>query len=146
MPVIHFTPADALQTKVVEPKIYTCEITKFEGPKKSSSGKSYHYFVDIAIVEDGPYKGKTRTIVFNSETSSPSLLGEMQFYPNSYMLELDAAIQGKDVEAVDQDLDTDNLLHAPFDAGWGTATVEGRLINVINSFHHAGYGMSIPTL
>ena len=144
MPIIHFTPADALQTKVVQPAIYKCEVSDFQGPKKSSSGKSLHYFADIMIT-DGEWKGKTRTIVFNTETSSPSLLGEMQFYPVSYLLQLQAAVEGKDdVDAIEQDLDTDSLLHSPFDCAWGTATVEGRLINVINSFHPAGYGESVP--
>lgn len=143
MPVIHFTPADALQTKVVEANIYPSEVSSIDGPKKSGSGKSNNYFVDISITE-GPYKGKTRTIVFNTETKSPSLLGEAQFYPDCYFLELDAAINGTKVEAIDKDLDTDTLLHKPLDVAWGVATVEGRLINIIVSFHPKGYGAAAP--
>lgn len=144
MAIIHFTAGDALQTKVIEPKIYGCEVSSFDGPKKSSSGKSVNYFVDIEVTDEGPYKGKARTIVFNSGVNSPSLLGEMQMYPVSYLLQLQAAIEGKDdVDAVSQDMDTDQLLHAPFDCAWGTAIVEGRLINVINSFHPAGCGKTV---
>jgi hypothetical protein len=143
MAIINFTAADALQTKVVEAGIYPSMISKLEGPTKSSSGKSYNYFVDI-MISSGPYKGKTHTVVFNSESNSPSLLGEMQFYPTAYFLQVEAAILGKDVVPEDHKLDTDNLLDKPFDASWGVATVEGHLINIINGFHPAGYGAGAP--
>jgi hypothetical protein len=144
MPVLHFTPADALQTKVIPAGTYPCEITRIEGPKKSSSGKSYSYYVDIAVTT-GAYQGKTRTIVLNSESNSPSLLGDMQFYPQAYFLIIAAAIEGENnVQAIDTDLDTDDLVHAALDCTWGTATVEGRLINVIVDFHPSGYGASAP--
>lgn len=143
MAVIHFTPADALQTKVVEAAIYPSEISEIDGPKKSASGKSNNYFVDVRITE-GPYKGKTRTIVMNSEMNSPALLGEMQFYPIPYFLEINAAIKNISVTPEDFDLDTDTLKLQPFDASWGVATVEGRLVNIINGFHPAGYGKSAP--
>lgn len=143
MAVIHFVPADALQTKVVEAAIYPCEVSKIEGPTKSTSGKSTSFFVDITIV-DGPYAGKTRTIVFNTGTKSPSLLGEQQYYPQSYLLQLDAAIKNIEVVPRDYALDTDELLNQPFDAAWGIATVEGHMINIIVSFHPSGYGASAP--
>jgi hypothetical protein len=143
MPIIHFTAADALQTKVIDAGIYASEVSKIEGPKKSASGKSFSYFFDISVV-DGLYKGKTRTIVFNTESNSPSLLGEMQFYPVSHLLQLDSAITGREVTPENYELDTESLLHAQFDAKWDVATNEGHLFNVINSFHPKGYGADAP--
>ena len=143
MAVINFTAADALQTVVVEVGVYPSQIVKIEGPKASSSGKSVNYFVDVAIT-DGKYKGKERTIVFNSESNNASLLGEMQFYPQAYFLQVDAAINNKKVEAKDYPLDTDTLVNAPFEAKWGVATVDGRLINTIDAFYPVGYSASAP--
>lgn len=143
MAVIHFTPAEALQTTVVPANIYTSEIVSITGPAKSSSGKSTNYFVDIQIVE-GQYKGKARTVIFNSESNNAAMLGDMQFYPQAYFLMVDAAINGREIKAEDYALDLDTLLHKPFDASWGVATVDGHITNVVNSFHPKGYGATAP--
>ena len=144
MAVIQFSAADAMATRTIPAGVYPSEVSSIEGPKKSSSQKSLNIFMDIQIM-DGPYKGKTRTIVFNSEMSSPSLLGEMQMFPNSYMLLLLAAVEGKsDIEVKDVALDTHTLLHKPFDASWGNNTVDGRLINTVDAFHPAGYSKEKP--
>ena len=144
MAVIQFTAADALQTTTVTPGIYPSEISKIEGPKASKSGKSNHYFVDIRIT-DGQYKGKEITVSFNTETNSPSLLGDMKFFPVSYLLQVDAAINGKAVEAKDYQMDTDTLVNQPFDTQWSVATVEGRLVNDVVAFFKAGYGATAPS-
>lgn len=138
MAVIHFTPADALQTTVVEANVYPSEITRIEGPTKSSSGKSVNYTVDVQITE-GKYKGKKRTIMFNSESNNISMLGDMQFFPQSYFLIVDAAINGREVVAEEYALDLDNLQHKAFDAAWNIATVDGHMVNTITSFHPKGY-------
>ena len=143
MAVIHFTSADALQTTVVPANIYTSEITSITGPTKSSSGKSTNYFVDVQIIE-GSYKGKLRTIIFNSESNNVAMLGDMQFFPQAYFLTVDSAINHREVKAEDYALDLDNLLHKPFDASWGVATVDGHITNVISSFHPKGYGATAP--
>lgn len=143
MAVIHFTAADALQTTVVAANIYPTQISKIDGPKKSTSGKSVNYLVDFEIIE-GPYKGKTRTVMFNSENNNISMLGDMQFFPTAYFLNLDSAITGREVKPEEYQLDTDELLHKPFDAAWGVQTVDGHLVNVVNSFHPRGYGSSAP--
>ena len=143
MAVIHFTPADALQTKIVPGGIYPSQITKLVGPNKSTSGKSVNYVVDIEIT-DGEFKGKTRTIMFNSEMNNISMMGDMQLFPQSYLLQIDSVISGRTVEAVDYSLDTDNLIHKPFDADWQTATVDGHLVNTIVNFYPKGYSKSGP--
>ena len=144
MPIVKLTAADAMQTKTAPSAIYRCEVSKIEGPKKSSSGKSFTYFLDVSIT-DGEYTNKTRTLCFNTETKSASLLGDQQFFPVAYFHLLNAAIEGKmEPDEVDLELDTDNLLHAPFDAQWNVQTVDGRLVNTIDAFYPAGYGQSAP--
>ena len=141
MAVIHFTDADKMQTTIIEAGIYPSMVTKLEGPTKSGSGKSNNYFCDIMIT-DGKYKGKTRTIVFNTESNNPSLLGTMQFFPVSHMLLLWAAINNTKPESVD--VDTDELMQKPFDAAWAVATVDGSLLNTITAFYPKGYGAQAP--
>ena len=143
MSIINFTPADALQTLMVEPGIYTCEIVEIDGPKPSASKKSIHYFVTFRITE-GKYKGKEKTVAFNTETLSTSVLGSMQFTPHSSLLLIDAAINNKKVEAIDYALDTDDLMEKPLDVQWGVVTVEGILINTLINFYTAGYGATAP--
>ena len=142
MAIITFTDADAMQTTVVEPGIYPSQVTKIEGPKASKSGKSNHYFVDIQI-SDGKFKGKEVTVSFNTETNSPSILGDMKFFPVSYLLQLDIAINVG--ERKGRQLDTENLLFKSFDSQWTVQTVEGRLVNDIVAFHPAGYGATAPS-
>lgn len=140
MAVIKFTKSDLMQLKTVEPGFYTSEVTKIEGPTKSGSGKSINYFFDVAITE-GDFKGKTKTITFSTGVNNQTMLGEMQFFPTSHLTLLDAAISnnGK-LKADGYDLDLEQLLHKPFDAKWSVNTVEGRLVNLIDSFHPKGYG------
>lgn len=141
MAVIRFTEADKLATKTIAAGLYPSEVSLIDGPKKSSSAKSVNYFIDISVTE-GPFKGKTRTIVFNTETNSPSLLGDMQFFPVAYMMLLAGAALGREIGA--EAIDTDTILHKPFEAAWGTTTVEGRLINIILDFHPVGYSKEAP--
>lgn len=143
MPVIQFGPKDYLQTKVVEAKTYPCEITKVEGPKASSSGKSVSYYVDFMICDGGPYSGKTRTVAFNSGVNSP-MLGDMVMYPMAELLTVAKAAGLDDGQPKQINFDTDTLLHAKLDVAWATATEEGRLINTITGFFPAGYAASVP--
>jgi hypothetical protein len=143
MSIIHFTPADALQTTVVEAGVYPSEISKIEGPKASSSGKSTNYFVDVRITE-GRYKGKEATIAFSSGSNGASLLGTMQWFPTSGLLLVDAAINNKKVEPVDYNLDTDVLLSKPLETQWTVQTVEGILVNAVVAFFPTGYSNDKP--
>jgi len=143
MAVIRFTPADALQTTVVENGVYPSIVSKIEGPKASTSGKSNNYWLDIQIT-DGKYKGKEKTVCFNTEMRSASLMGDMPIFPDSQFLVLDSAISGRVIEAVDYQIDTDTLVNKPFDCQWTVETVEGRLVNNIVNFFKAGYGSTVP--
>ena len=143
MAIINFTPADAMQTIVVETDYYPTQIIKLEGPTKSSSGKSFNYFADFAIT-DGKYKGKERTIIFNTESNEPFNPGGMQMLPQSYLLQIDAAINNKKIEAVNFALELDTLVMKPFDAQWVATISEGNAVNQIVSFHPTGYAATAP--
>lgn len=143
MAVIQFGESEYLQTTIVENGVYPTEISNIEGPKGSKSGKSVNYYVEFTI-KDGKYKGKTHTIVFNSEVNGISLLGEQQFYPVSYFLVLFKVTGLDDGKPKQTALDTDDLLHTEMDTTWAVQTVDGHLINVINEFHPMGYGAQAP--
>lgn len=144
MPVIRFVAADALQTTTVENGIYPSQIVKIEGPKASGSGKSNSIYVDIQITE-GKYKGKVKTVAFNDGIKDMFAPGSMQMEPQSKLLLVDSAISGRKVEAVDYQLDTDNLMNKPFDSQWVVATEEGQLHNHVTNFFPAGYGARQPS-
>jgi hypothetical protein len=143
MPIIKFSAADALQTTIVPANIYPSEISNITGPTRSSSGKSNNFFVDV-MINDGKYKGKTRTIAFSSGSNAVTMLGDMQFFPTQHFLMLDSAITGREIVPEEYMLDTDKLLHKPFEVSWGVTSVDGHLVNTINSFHPKGYGQEAP--
>lgn len=143
MAIIRFTAADAMQTTVIPAGIYPSVITKIEGPKASSSGKSNSFFVDIQITE-GPYKSKTRSVAFNTGTSSSSMLGDMQFVPYTTFLQVKAAITKSKIEVVDQELDTDTLIGQPMDVQWGNVTDNGVIMNNIINYYPSGYAAQAP--
>ncbi len=138
MAILNFTAGDALQTIMVEAGTYLSRISKIDGPKISKSGKSNNFTVTVQITQDGKYKGKEKDLMFNSEMTNPSLLGDMKFFPTSAFLEIDAAINRKKVEAADKNIDTDTLVDKPLAVIWGVATVEGKLVNDILGFLPAG--------
>lgn len=144
MPVLSFTPADALSTVVVENGTYTATIVKIEGPKASQSGKSNNMFFTFQIVQEGKYKGKELDIIINSEMDSASVLGSACFFPQAVILQIDAAIKNKKVEIANTSIDTDDLMDKPLDIVVAVSTVEGKLINVVNNFLPAGSGLQQP--
>lgn len=138
MAIINFNEGDALQTVTVENGTYLCRFTKIEGPKASSSGKSNSFYATIQIIQDGKYKGKEKEVVFNTGTRSPSLLGDLKYFPHTALLEVNAAVQNKKVEVANINVDTDSLLDKPLAVVWAVTTVEGKLVNEIISFLPAG--------
>jgi hypothetical protein len=145
MPIISFTAGDALQTTTVDAGIYPMEISEIDGPKASKSGNSVNFFVTMRIA-DGKYAGKEFTICFCSGVSQASVLGGMQFVPQSTFLQIEAAIQNRKVEPVARpDFDTDSLLHQPFDGQIAVSTEDGKLINTITGYLPAGSGKSAPS-
>lgn len=144
MAILSFTAADALQTVTVEAGTYLCRISKIEGPKASSSGKSNSFYATVQIIQDGKYKNKEAEVVFNTGTKSPSLLGDRKYFPAASLLEVDAAINKGKVEVADKQLDTDSLVDKPLATIWGVSTVEGKLVNEILGFLPAGAEKDTP--
>ena len=144
MAVIRFTDADKLAGKTMEKGGYPLIISEIEGPKASASQKSVSYFVTFRVAA-GKFMGKELKTAFNSETRDRSVLGTMQWFPTRDFMLIAAAQQGKTLDEVDMELDTDALLNKPFDSIVDVATADGNLINVILSFLPAGKGTgSVP--
>lgn len=139
MAVIRFTDADKLASVLVPTEWYKTEITEIDGPKKSSSEKSFNFFTKIQIIE-GPYTGKELTIVFNTGTKSPSVLGTAQFMPHSYFIPVAAAILNVSREQVPQELDLETIVRKPFDCKIEKGIHEGVPMNTILTFLPAGMG------
>ncbi len=145
MAVLSFTAGDALLTLTVEAGIYLADFAKIEGPKPSTSGKSVSYVGTLRILSSGKFKGKEIDVMFNTGTKSASLLGTMNFFPAASFIEIDAAISNKKVDAVDMNIDTDNLVGKPFAVSIGVTTVEGKLTNTVNGFLPAGAEKNGPS-
>jgi hypothetical protein len=141
MPIINFTAADKLASTVIESNWYTAEITNIDGPKPSTSGKSVHFYTDFTLV-DGPFATKKLLIVFNTETSSPSVLGSRQYWPHKGMIDAYAAAYAIPVAQVPDALDTDQLLHKPLDIRVDKTIVDGIPMNIIVGFLPAGKGQA----
>lgn len=134
MPVIKFTQADKLKSALLPDGWYNAEITKIEGPKKSSGGKSFNTFFTITVIE-GDYKDKELLLVFNNKMNNPSVAGTMQLWPQEYMLQLVAAVHGIPFdEIIPDNVNTDDLLHVPFDVKVIRGVYEGIPTNTIQAF------------
>lgn len=140
MPVIKFSEADRLAALPVEDGWYQMVIEKVGDAAASKSGKSLNFFTDFRITGDGPATGKVLTVCFNTETSQPSVLGSMQFFPHSKLLEVQAAIYNKNIREVSLNVDTDDLLEKPFDCQIVRTIENGVPMNVIRGFLPLGKG------
>lgn len=145
MPILDFNEGDALQAVIVEPGIYLVDVTKIDGPKTSSTGKSQNFFIDFTITAEGKYKGKLLSIVLSSGTKTPSMLGLNQWFPQNTFLQIGAAIAGKrqpDIAKVR--IDTDALLGQPLELAVGIHTENGQLLNIVNNFLPVGSNKNGP--
>lgn len=140
MPVLKFTQADKLRSLVAPDGWYTGEVTGIDGPKKSSSGKSFNYFVTIAITE-GKLAQKDFTLIFNTESNRATVMGTALIFPTDYFLHLQAAITGTPLADLSVDsLDTDTLLHKPFDFKLTKGVYDGIVMNAVQEFLPKGMG------
>lgn len=140
MAVINFTEADRLSSTIVPTDWYRAEVTEIEGPKKSSSDKSFHFFTKFGFVGE-KFTGKELSLSFNTGTRSPSVLGTMQFFPTAWMMKLYAAIYDVPLESVPAQIDTELLLRKPFDLKVEKGIHEGIPMNTVLDFLPAGKGM-----
>ena len=135
MPIISFTPADALAGIMLEVGNYPAEIVEIDGPKQSASQKSVGFWTKFHLTV-GPLKGKELLVVYNSGTRNTSLLGDLQFSPISDFLRIEAAILKKKIEVIARpDFDTDKLLHKPLTLVIGVAPKDdGSLGQIVNGY------------
>jgi len=139
MPIIALTNADRMASLVIPTAWYKAEIVEIDGPKVSSSEKSFNFFIKIQIT-DGEFTSKELSIVFNTKTKSPSVLGTQQFFPTAWFFPLAAAIQNIPTDQVNNNLDTDTLIRKPFDIKVEKGIHEGIPMNTILTFLPAGQG------
>lgn len=138
MPIINFTPADKLASKILEGGWYTAQLESIE-QKKSGSGKSVNFFNDIKIVE-GPFTEKIIPYNMSTGSNASSVLGTMQWNPHSRYNDIAAAISNCSIDDVPLQLNTDTLLHKPFDIKVEKGIYEGVVMNTISGFLPAGKG------
>lgn len=145
MPVIRLTEADKMQAVVIDkPGWYPAVVSKMEG-KASKSQKSITYWTDFRV-SDGKYKGKELTIAFNTETNGTQLLGNMLFMPAGNLLNLVAAIEGKTLDEVSLEFDTDKLVERALDINIDLSVPPGGApINIITGFLPSGKGLAAGT-
>lgn len=139
MPILSFTPSDALATLMLPAGDYDAQICRIEA-KPSKEKTSTHYFTDIRIIQEGPYKEKEIRIVPNSNTKGPSLLpGFGYMVPTSVFLEINAAVTGEKVSAVSKNVDTESLVDKPMKV---TVAVvpgdDGKLYNIVTAYRPIG--------
>jgi hypothetical protein len=138
MAIIKFTDSDRMASLLLPTEWYHGEITEIDGPKESSSKKSVSFYTKI-VITDGPYQGKELTVAFNTGTKNVSLLNGMQYMPYSHLIPVAAAVLNCTREEVGE-LDTDTLLHKPFDLKVEKVIAEGVPLNQIITFLPQGMG------
>lgn len=142
MAILKFNEADRLASVVVPTEWYKLEVVEIDGPKQSTSQKSFNFFVKIQVTA-GPYIGKEITVIFNTATKSESVLGTSQFFPTSSFLKLGAAIKNLPLDQISLEMDTDELLRKPFDGKIEKGIHEGVPMNTIIQFLPAGQGQDV---
>jgi hypothetical protein len=139
MPIISWSAGDVLQSKTAPANTYPVVLAKFDGPKASSSGKGINLFLTFRVI-DGDWANKEFTIALSSGVNNGSVLGGLQFVPmGATMAQIAAAIKGNaQVEVNSGSADLDEMLNQSLDLNIGVETIDGKLVNVINSFLPAG--------
>jgi len=144
--VIKFSDADKLASILIPTGWYSLEITEIDGPKKSTSGKSTNIFVKFQAT-DGDFRGKEFQIAFSTGSSAPSVLGNSQWFPMSFLIPLAAAIKNVGREEVgDFDTEDPQLLRHPFDAKIEKGIYDGVALNTILSFLPLGTGADVKSV
>lgn len=141
MPILKFTDADKLASKVITEKgVFTGILSELEGPKKSASGSSHTFFATFKITQPGPWMSKEINVAFNTGTREASILGGSMWHPYRDLMKVAAAVQKVKFDDVDQNIDTDLLIGQPMDLVIAPESADGNLINVIKAWLPEGTG------
>lgn len=121
MPLISFTKADILRSKLLEAGWYGMTIKSFSEPTKSSGGDSVNWIVTFTLDEIPGVvpEGKELERYYNSKAKS-------------MMLPLISAALEKTIDPANFDLDGSMLVGKKVDNRVAVENYEGRLINKIS--------------
>lgn len=144
MPIISWTAGEILQSKPIEAGVYPGELMKYDGPKRSQSGKGINLFLTFRIT-DGPAVNKELTVACSSGVRSASMLGDLYFVPMSTVAYFAAAVNGKPApDESDGQAEIDELMHKPLNLIVGVSTVEGKILNPILGYQPFGTSQQPP--
>lgn len=120
MPVINFTTADVMRSKILEKGWRPMQITAVTGPTPNKAKDGVNFTVTFTLIDSGDLDGKEFQRVFSSKAIS-------------MMLGLVAAVRGIKQNEIPKEsfsVDTDELLGKKIDGLVDTDTYEGQLKNI----------------
>jgi hypothetical protein len=145
MAILKFSDKDKLASATMPAGYYSAEVVSIGEPKKSDSGKSFNILGVFKIIESDKFTGKELKVTFNTNMSSPSVLGSFYLMPHTYLLHVAAATHDVSLDEVPDDLDTDSMLGIPLDIRVEKVISEGVPVNTISGFLPHGKGVAADT-
>ena len=141
MAILKFTDKDKLASKTMPDGWYSFEVVSIDGPKKSSSGKSFNFPSKFRVIDDPDFADKELELFFNTGTKNASVMGTLQILPHNQIIHLAAATASVTIDEVPDDVDTDSLKGLKFD-GYVTKTIsDGAVFNTVTNFLPYGTGI-----
>jgi hypothetical protein len=138
MPIISFTTADILRSKLVDEGWYPAKVTEIQGPVASKAGDSHNFILRYTLGEKSPAPGKIIEEYFNSKA-----MGRM--------IPLVAACKGQDASSIIDagaafQLDTDEIFGKEFDLKVIREQFEGQWNNKAGGYLPKGKaaGVAVP--
>lgn len=134
MAIINFSVGDILRNKLLEPKWYSFQITKVDGPKPNSKKDGFNFDVVFTLIDAGELDGKEIPRTFSNKAMS-------------MMLPLVAAIRGIDLTTMNKEafeFDTEELLNKKVDGMVETDTYNGNMKNVVDTYMPYKSASNVP--
>lgn len=138
MPIIKFTTADILRSKLIDEGWYPAKVTEIQGPIVSTKGDSHNFIVRYTLGDKSPAPGKIIEEYFNSKA-----MGKM--------IPLVAACKGSDTSTIvdnpaEFNLDTDEILGKELDLKVIREQYEGQWNNKAGGYLPKGKaaGVAVP--
>ena len=119
MPIIQFTTADVLRSKLLPEGFYSFKIAKVDGPKENKAKDGFNFVFKFELIDAGEgLDGKVIEHTFSNKAMS-------------MMLPCISAVKGTTIEPKDFVFDTDEVVNAKVDCKVIQDTYEGQLNNKI---------------
>lgn len=119
MPIINFTTADVLRSKLLDPGYYSFRIADILGPKENSKKDGFNFVFKFELIDKG--EGMDGKIIDHTYSNKAM----------SMMLPCISAVKGAAVEPKDFVFNTDEVLNGRVDCQVIQDTYEGQLNNKI---------------